>query len=424
MILDSVIISIYIYSEEPDINVNIYIFISFIILFVLVNQIFLRTSNRNLKLLDQSLTRLFRLINLIMLLVQVVLTSILLASLFSILIYRVYDLVLISFAVNLSFFFTGGLTILTSYYFFRWFKFNKSYVVILYAVGFALVTLELITSLIYLDYNFSHRQNILSVKHITTQISEYSNYSSDYGIQINSILQLNRYISVVSFFLIWIPTIMLLKIYSLRLGKIKFWLLVSLPLLYFILPFIMDKFNLLDSLLLSYNSQSILIYNLIFSPSKQVGGFLFGIIFLIMARNIKRKPIKFFINLTGIGIALLFGSTVLYGLTFIVSPPFGVITILFMNLASYMVFIGFYISVKELSRDRTIYRELYNLRQEFSLLKNISKSEMERTMYNRIGEILNKPEIKENAILEVDTTFSDYKEWVNEILKVVEHKKP
>lgn len=186
----------------------------------------------------------------------------------------------------------------------------------------------------------------------------------------------------------------------------------------------MDKFNLLDSLLLSYNSQSILIYNLIFSPSKQVGGFLFGIIFLIMARNIKRKPIKFFINLTGIGIALLFGSTVLYGLTFIVSPPFGVITILFMNLASYMVFIGFYISVKELSRDRTIYRELYNLRQEFSLLKNISKSEMERTMYNRIGEILNKPEIKENAILEVDTTFSDYKEWVNEILKVVEHKKP
>jgi hypothetical protein len=166
-----------------------------------------------------------------------------------------------------------------------------------------------------------------------------------------------------------------------------------------------------------------LIYNLIFSPSKQVGGFLFGMIFLVMARNIKRKPVQFFMNVTGIGIAILFGSTVLYGLNYIVSPPFGVITVLFMNLASYMVFIGIYISVKELSRDRTVYRELYNLRQGFSLLKNISKSEMEQTMFRRIGHILNNPEIKENSILEVDTSFSDYKEWVKEIIEVVERKK-
>jgi hypothetical protein len=36
-------------------------------------------------------------------------------------------------------------------------------------------------------------------------------------------------------------------------------------------------------------------------------------------------------------------------LPYIVSPPFGVITLLFMNLASYMVFFGLYISVRELS---------------------------------------------------------------------------
>jgi hypothetical protein len=184
----------------------------------------------------------------------------------------------------------------------------------------------------------------------------------------------------------------------------------------------MDKINLLDFLFVSYNRQSILAYSLIFGPSKQVGGFLFGLIFLIMARNIKRTPIRLFINLTGIGIALLFGSTILYGLPYIVSPPFGVITLLFMNLASYMVFFGLYISVRELSRDQKVYRELYKLKEEFSIIKNLSKAEMERTLSKKIAIILNKPDIKANSIIELDENISDYKEWVSEVMGVVRRK--
>ena len=422
MILDSVIVSIFLYSSEPDTNTNVYIFTSFVVLFVLINQIFFLISRANLKSLDQKLTGLFRLTNLVMLSIQVVLTFVLLFSIMSIIFYKFYDLILISFVVNLSLFFSIALIILTSYYFFRWFVSNRSYIVVSYAIGFTLITLSMINSSIYLNYNFSHHDHILRLKHITTQIIEYSNYSSDYGIQINSILDFNSYISIISFVSIWIPTVILLKSYSLRFGKLKFWLLVSLPLAYFTLPFIMDKINLLDFLFVSYDRQSILLYSLIFGPSKQVGGFLFGLIFLIMARNIKRKPIRLFINLTGIGISLLFGSTILYGLQYIVSPPFGVITLLFMNLASYMVFFGLYISVRELSRDQKVYRELYKLKQEFSIIKNLSKAEMERTLSKKIAVILNKPEIKANSIVGLDENISDYKEWVSEVMEVVRRK--
>jgi len=314
------------------------------------------------------------------------------------------------------------LIFLTSYYFFRWYKSNKSYTVLSYAVGFALIILGLINSSVYLNYNFSHHDQTLRIKHITTQIIEYSNYSSDYGIQLNLLTDFNSYMSIISFISIWIPTLILLKSYSLRFGRIKFWFLVSLPLLYFILPFIMDKLNMLDFLLVSYNKQSILVYSLIFSPSKQVGGFLFGMIFLIMARKIRRKPVRLFINFTGMGISLLFGSTVLYGLPYIVSPPFGIITLLFINLASYMLFLGLYVSVKELSRDQKIYRELYKLKQEFAIIKNLSKAEMERTLSKKIGLILNKPDIKANSIVPVEENFSDYKEWVSEVMEAVRRK--
>jgi hypothetical protein len=87
-----------------------------------------------------------------------------------------------------------------------------------------------------------------------------------------------------------------------------------------------------------------------------------------------------------------------------------------------MLFLGLYVSVKELSRDQKIYRELYKLKQEFAIIKNLSKAEMERTLSKKIGLILNKPDIKANSIVPVEENFSDYKEWVSEVMEAVRRK--
>jgi hypothetical protein len=43
--------------------------------------------------------------------------------------------------------------------------------------------------------------------------------------------------NIVSFILIWVSTVLLLYHYSSRVGKAKYWLIVSIPLLYFIIQF-------------------------------------------------------------------------------------------------------------------------------------------------------------------------------------------
>jgi hypothetical protein len=62
------------------------------------------------------------------------------------------------------------------------------------------------------------------------------------------------------------------------------------------------------------------------------------------------------------------------------------------------------------------------LKQEFAIIKNLSKAEMERTLSKKIGLILNKPDIKANSIVAVDENFSDYKEWVSEVMEAVGRK--
>ena len=60
---------------------------------------------------------------------------------------------------------------------------------------------------------------------------------------------------------------------------------------------------------------------------------------------------------SGIGMTLLFGSTVIHGLSYILAPPFGLITLSFMGLGSYILSIGIFTSSRELARDSVVRRE-------------------------------------------------------------------
>ena len=61
---------------------------------------------------------------------------------------------------------------------------------------------------------------------------------------------------------------------------------------------------------------------------------------------------------SGIGMTLLFGFTVIHGLSYILAPPFGLITLSFMSLGSYILSIGIFTSSRELARDAVVRREL------------------------------------------------------------------
>jgi high-affinity Fe2+/Pb2+ permease len=175
---------------------------------------------------------------------------------------------------------------------------------------------------------------------------------------------------------------------------------------------------------LQYGKQFSLIYYIIFSPYQQLGGLLFGIAFWFTARKIRRKNLNALVNITGIGISLLFGSVVIHGLSYVVFPPFGLVTVSFMALASYMLFIGIWRSSKELTRDATIRREIYKIAgQEYSLLRNIGLAELNRTIKARVDPILEKIAIQEESQVQEKMDESDYKKFIAEALQEIEDRK-
>ena len=91
--------------------------------------------------------------------------------------------------------------------------------------------------------------------------------------------------SVLSFVVTWLATALLLHSYSKRLGALKYWTIVSLPLVYFLSQFPSVFLNLFSPLLNSDPAFYSLLLSIVFTLSKASGGIFFGIAFWIMAQK-------------------------------------------------------------------------------------------------------------------------------------------
>lgn len=117
--------------------------------------------------------------------------------------------------------------------------------------------------------------------------------------------------------LAWFSTVLLLRHYSSKVEKLLYWILVSIPLVFFLSQFQTVILNIFLPLRLADPFTVGIVTTLTFNSTKTVGRILFGIAF--------------------------WGNQPL-GLTFLPYPPFGLVTILFLGLASYLVVVGVYSS--------------------------------------------------------------------------------
>jgi hypothetical protein len=162
----------------------------------------------------------------------------------------------------------------------RWFTSKKSYPVILYTISLSLVSLNLVVSLIYLEsylYAPSSAIKPYSIDSYVTNFSGVFNYS---GVLVSeSLSTVFDILSLSSFLLMWVATAILLRHYRYKMGRTKYFSLMSIPLLYYIFPS-QNYFG--DSFLTMLQSSPVffsIIYVLIFSATKQVGALVFGLAF-------------------------------------------------------------------------------------------------------------------------------------------------
>jgi hypothetical protein len=266
--------------------------------------------------------------------------------------------------------------------FFSWFVPSKNFVILAYGISAAILVIHLGFT------TFSIISVLLDVPtEIRTPISRTPFFlPGTLEFILNTIRSLT---SVLSFSVLWIATVLLLHHYSQKVGKIKYWILVSLPLVYFLSQFPTLFFNLFTPLIredpIFYGS----LLTFLFTLSKPAGGILFGIAFWTVARNLRSAPvITNYLLISAIGFVLLFASDhaiVLIGLPY---PPFGLAAVSFVGLSSYLIFVGIYYSAISLSHNDRIRSEIKKFAlSESKLLDSIRSAQLEKEISERVKTI-------------------------------------
>ena len=140
----------------------------------------------------------------------------------------------------------------------------------------------------------------------------------------------------------WIATSLLMRHHSTRLGTIKSWLVVGVPLAYFLIQFAPSFLNLFNEFSSSDPVTFEIIRNFVFGLSRTVGGILFGIAFWTISRRIGQTPVREYMIISAYGFILLFVSNQAIFLVNYNYPPFGLATISYVGLSSFLVLIGIY----------------------------------------------------------------------------------
>lgn len=419
MVFDSIIVAVYMNLRvEPDRITTLRIFFGLVIFYVIMSYVLLSQSN-SYQLIRTSKIRSLNLIHLTALIIQLTIIAILSYIALDLTFEKDYLFSSVVLATNIAYSF--GLICLSVlfYAFIRWSKLYRSLVIILYATGFSIMIVYLFTSLILLNYEFSFAPESIKVRSIKIQIADSSNTLINHPLLYNAY----NYLTIASFLIIWTATVMQLKTTMKHFGNVKYWGALLIALVYFLFPILANQFDIFDNLRLGTGSQFDIVYLFIISPYKQIGGLLFGLVFWIAAKGIKRENLVYSMFISGVGMILIFNSTVIHDVTYLLAPPFGIISLLFTGIASYLLLTGIFVSSKILAEDTFIRSEVYKIvENERSFLKNIGMAETQRVLERRIKPILKQtlPDEIEETELRSD---EDYKEIIREVINELKSNK-
>ena len=154
-------------------------------------------------------------------------------------------------------------------------------------------------------------------------------------------------------------------------------------------------------ILSSFESYTFNVINSILT--KPVGGILFGVAFWMVGRSISDKKISDYMQLSAIGIMLLSISNQDAGLYLLPYPPFGLPTITFVGISSYLLFVGIYYSSISVSMNTELRKTIENsVEEQFKFVSKIGRSQMEKEIESRVKGITKRSAkiLEENSGIE------------------------
>jgi hypothetical protein len=154
--------------------------------------------------------------------------------------------------------------------------------------------------------------------------------------------------------------------------------------------------------------------------TRPVGGILFGVAFWMIGRSVTDKKISDYMKLSAIGIILLSISNQDAGIYLLPYPPFGLPTINFLGISSYLLFVGIYYTSISISTDTALRKTIESsVEEQFKFVSKIGKSQMERGIENWVKGMRKRSAkiLEENRGIQTHLEDSEVEEYVRFVVK-------
>jgi hypothetical protein len=239
--------------------------------------------------------------------------------------------------------------------------------------------------------------------------------------QINTVYQIA---SGIAYVLTWIGTVMLLRPYIHRIGKIKFYAIMGVAMAYYLIEYPLFVLGYFEPT--GESDQDVMNNILIFGIASVFSGIIFGVAFLSIARTLQKgSALREYMIIAACG-TLLFYVAGSAAATQAAYPPFGLASVSFTGLACYLIYTGLYSSAISVSQDLTLRQSIrQSVKEQSKFLDSMGTAQMENELQNRVLTTAKKASdsMEEESGIESSMTEDDMKDYMEIVMNELKEKR-
>ena len=239
--------------------------------------------------------------------------------------------------------------------------------------------------------------------------------------QLNAIYHVS---AVVAYALTWIGTVMLLRPYIHRIGKIKFYAIMGAAMVYYLIEyplFVLGYFTPTEE-----TDIDVMNNILIFGIASVLTGIIFGAAFLSIARTLQKgSALREYMIIAAYGLLLFYvaGSATATQAAY---PPFGLASVSFTGLSCYLIYTGLYSSAISVSQDLALRQSIrQSVKEQSKFLESMGTAQMEAELQTRVLSTAKKASdsMAEETGLESSMTEDDMKDYMEIVMNELKEKR-
>jgi hypothetical protein len=264
---------------------------------------------------------------------------------------------------------------------------------------------------------------LLQKDSIISANSDVSFYDFEEGTFFATYYDYYDYVDIAAFVFMLGATAILLYHYSTNIRGIRLAIIIGLPLLSYISGYL-DTLNIYDT----DTNPDLFSYYVFQSLSTMSAGILFAISFWFVVKSMSDTAVRNFMITTAYGF-ILFYVTNSASVTVSPYPPFGLISLSFLPLATYLILIGIYSSAFSLSQNVSLRASIRNFAsQNTNLLHNLGISQMDIQIKSMVAKFKDRileeeRDMKERTGITSNMETSEIEDYVKSVIKEIEAHK-